>query len=513
MIIKFLLCTRSDLTEAITDTIKLMNKFYVTTSIPYVNGEPHLGHALEFVMADALARYMRQQGPEVLFSTGTDEHGGKNAEKAAELKMTPKEFTDKMSQKFRDLLKAIEISNDRFIRTTDTAHEQRSQIVWQNLAKAGHIYMGTYSGWYCTGDEEFFSEQVVKANKGICPEHNRPYEKLQEQNYFFKLSAFNAQIKQAIETDEFKVIPSSRKNEILAILKQGLEDISISRPKQKIAWGVPVPGDDTQIIYVWFEALLNYITVLGYPEHPDFKKFWPADVQIIGKGILRFHAGIWPGILLALGLPLPKLLYVHGYITVNGQKMGKSLGNAVLPQEVIQKYGAEAFRYFFLRHIPSYEDGDFTWQRLDAAYNDELADQLGNAVQRTAAMISQYQKGLIGDIPAPDHDVAGYQQAILACRFDKAMDKIWEQVKGLNQYIDETKPWEIAKTKDEAHLRETLAYMAASLLEIAALLEPFLPGTAAKINQVFGSGVLKPLPGPLFPKAAKQPKAAPQSAA
>jgi methionyl-tRNA synthetase len=475
-----------------------MSKFYVTTAIPYVNDKPHLGHAMLHLYADVLARYHRQLGDEVLFSAGTDEHGGKIAEKAIEAKLTSQEFADKVSQSFRDLLKDLNISNDRFIRTTDAGHEQRTQLIWKNLSQ--YIYRGAYEGWYCTGDEAYFSEEVVKQNQGICPVHNRPYEWLKEKNYFFKLSAFTAKIKAAIETDALRIVPESRKNEILALINDGLEDISISRPKDKISWGIAVPGDDSQVMYVWFEALMNYITVLGYPENPDFKKFWPADVQVIGKDILRFHAAIWPAMLISLGLPLPKMLYAHGFIEVDGKKMSKTLGNVVAPSDIIDKYSIDTFRYFFLRHIPSYEDGDFSWERLEAAYNNELADQLGNAVSRVAAMITQYQKGLIGDIPASDHDINAYQEAVRSCRFDRAMDEVWEQVKGLNQYIDETKPWAIAKAKDEEHLREVLAYSAASLLEIAALLNPFMPDTAAKIQAVFGSGVLKPLPGSLFPK-------------
>lgn len=475
-----------------------MSKFYITTSIPYVNGEPHLGHAMEFVMADVLARYARQQKVPTLFSTGTDEHGGKIAEKAEEKGVSPQEFTDEMSQHFVTLLKELNISNDRFIRTTEASHEQRAQIVWRNLAE--HIYKGSYEGWYCTGDEEFFSEQVVKANGGTCPEHNRPYEKLKEDNYFFKLSSFAPKIKEAIESGSFRIIPETRKNEIMSLINSGLDDISISRPKDKISWGIPVPGDENQIMYVWFEALLNYITVLGYPEHEDFKTYWPADVQVIGKGILRFHAAIWPGILLGLGLPLPKILYVHGYITVDDKKMSKSLGNSVSPSELIKSYGTDAIRYFFLRHIPSYGDGDFTWDRLKAAYENELADQLGNAVSRTVAMVVKYQQGLIGEIPEAEHDFGAYETAIENCRFDVALGEIWEQVKGLNQYIDEQKPWVIAKTGDEEHLRETLAYMCGSLLEIAELLLPFMPATAEKINKTFSEGVIKPLPGSLFPK-------------
>ncbi len=475
-----------------------MSNFYVTTSIPYVNSEPHIGFAMELVQADVIARYMRQNQTPTLFSTGTDEHGGKIAEKAAEAKLTPQAFADRVSASFKAILPILNISNDRFVRTTDPAHEQRAETIWKNLSR--YLYKNQYTGWYCTGDEAFVSEQVVKQNKGICPAHNRPYEKIQEENYFFRLSVFGPKLKQAIESNSLYIIPETRKHEILSVINAGLDDISVSRPKDKITWGIPVPGDPSQVMYVWFEALMNYITVLGYPEHADFKKFWPANIQVIGKDILRFHAAIWPAMLLGLDLPLPKSLYVHGFITVDGKKMSKTLGNVVSPKEIVDKYGTDAFRYFFLRHIPSYEDGDFSWQRLEAAYNDELADQLGNAVSRTAAMVARYQKGVIGTIPEAEHDVGPFQAALEQCRFDRALDEIWEQVKGLNQYIEESKPWELAKLNDEEHLREVLANMVGALLEIANLLTPIMPATADKIRQVFGSGVLKEVPPPLFPK-------------
>jgi len=472
--------------------------YFVTTSIPYVNGEPHLGHAMEFVMADVLARAARAQGRNVIFSTGTDEHGGKIAEKAAELGLKPLELSDQMSQKFRDLVIALDVSPDRFIRTTDKGHEQRAQLIWKALEK--DIYKNNYVGWYCTGDEEFFAETVVKANNGICPDHNRPYEKVEEENYFFRLSTYNDEIKKAIDSNQLQVIPKAKRNEILSVINEGLEDISISRPKDKISWGIPVPGDKTQVMYVWFEALMNYITVLGYPEHEDFKKFWPADVQVIGKNILRFHAAIWPGMLLGLGIALPKRIYAHGFINIDGKKMSKSLGNSVYPHEIIDKYGADAFRYYFLRHIPSYEDGDFSWEKLETAYNNELANELGNAVQRTAAMIQRYQESAIGEIPAPTHDTNEYRQALEHCHFDRALGEVWEQVRGLNQYIDAEKPWEIAKTDDKEHLREVLATQVGELLEIAELLAPFMPSTAAKIKAVFERGLVRPIEGTLFPK-------------
>lgn len=475
-----------------------MSKYYVTTSIPYVNGEPHLGHAMEFIMADVLARHARQQGRDVIFSTGTDEHGGKIAEKAAEMKLTPKKLADQMSEHFEALAKKLNVSNDRFIRTTDAGHEQRAQLIWKALAK--DIYKDKYTGWYCTGDEAFFTEAEVKANNGVCPNHNRPYEKIEEENYFFKLSKYTIQIRKAIEKGDFLILPETRRNEVLSVLGEGLTDISISRPKDKIEWGIPVPGDTDQVMYVWFEALMNYITVLGYPEHADFKAFWPANAQVIGKDIIRFHAAIWPAMLLSLGLALPEKLYVHGFINVAGKKMSKSLGNYVAPDDIIDKYGVDAFRYYFLRHIPSYNDGDFTWEHFEAAYNNELANELGNAVQRTVAMLQQYQKGLIGPTPDANHDIAQYKRALVECRFDRALDDIWEQVRGLNQYIEEEKPWEIAKQDDADHLREVLAYQVGALLEIAQLIRPFLPDTADKIEAVFKDGVVHPMKETLFPK-------------
>lgn len=475
--------------------------YFVTTSIPYVNGEPHIGFGMELLYADVLARAARAEGKPVIFSTGTDEHGGKVAQKAADNKLTPKEFTDKISQQFRDLAKALNISNDRFIRTTDAGHEQRAQLIWKALEK--DIYKGTYSGLYCIGCEAFVTEAVAKQHNGVCPHHNKPYEQIEEENYFFQLSKYAPAIQKAIDSGSFRIVPATRKHEIQQVIKDGLDDISISRPKEKIAWGIPVPGDTTQVMYVWFEALMNYITVLGYPEHEDFKKFWPANVQVIGKDILRFHAAIWPGMLLGLSLPLPKALYVHGFVTVDGQKMSKSLGNVISPQQIIDEYGPDAFRYFFLRHVPSYEDGDFSWARLSEAYNNELANELGNAVQRTAAMIKQYQNGVIGTIPPAEHDTAQYFEALANCHFDRALDEVWEQVRGLNQYIDEEKPWELNKKGDKEHLQEVLAYQTSCLLEIATLLQPFLPETALKIRHVFEDGVVRPIEGTLFPRKEK----------
>ncbi|HUC88012.1 MAG TPA: methionine--tRNA ligase [Candidatus Binatia bacterium] len=471
--------------------------YYVTTSIPYVNGDPHIGFALELIAADVLARYARSQAKPVIFSTGADEHGLKIAEKAAELNLTPQALVDQMSSKFRDLDKLLDISNDRFIRTTDPAHVAEAQQIWQALKS--DIYKADYQGWYDVRQEEFVPEAKADAARKQ-PDHPQAYRRVEEENYFFKLSKYTNKVLEAIESDDFKIVPSTRRNEILALLHEGLDDISISRPKDKLAWGIPVPGDESQVMYVWFEALMNYITVLGYPEGEDFKKFWPANVQLVGKDIVRFHAAIWPAMLMSLGLPLPKLLYVHGFITVEGEKMSKSIGNVIAPSEIVEKYGTDAMRYYFMRHIPAYDDGDFSWDSLEAAYNNELANELGNAVGRTVAMIERYQAGKVGDKPTIDYDASTYHAAIEDCRFDKALDEVWQQVRGLNQYIDDEKPWVLAKTNEADRLKSVLAYQVSSLLKIAELLVPFMPQTAAKIQEVFKNDTVQPLQVTLFPK-------------
>lgn len=473
-----------------------MPKFYITTSIPYVNSEPHIGHAMEFIQADVLARYHRQRGDEVVYSAGTDEHGGKNAEAAKALGLTPKAHVDNLSQHFKDLLEALHVSNDRFIRTTDRVHTLGAQAIWKKLKP--HIYKGTYEGMYDQRQEEFITHDVARDIKAKDPERFARLTPVKEENYFFKLSAFTEPIKKTINDGSFRIVPNSRKHEILALLDAGLKDISVSRPKEKIGWGIAVPDDKDHVIYVWFEALMNYLTVLAYPRAEDLKKFWPADVQIVGKDITRFHAAIWPAMLMALNLPLPKALYGHGFITVDGQKMSKSVGNVVKPVDVVKTFGVDAVRYYLLRHIPSYDDGDFSWQKMEQVYNGELANDLGNLIQRLAVMINKYQDGAIGEIPAGEHDTGPYAEAIDNFRFDKALEYVFGLIQGLNQYIDEEKPWAIAR-RDAGHLNEVLAYAVGSLLQISNLLAPFLPATAEAIDKIFASGVLK-YKSALFPR-------------
>ncbi len=477
-----------------------MNKFYITTSIPYANGSPHLGHSLEFIQADVLARYAKLQGKELVFSTGMDEHGSKIQQSAEKLNKSPKVYVDGIAEEFKELLNLLEIENTHFIRTTDPEHEKRAKLIWDKLVESGDIYKGEYEGWYCVGDEAFFSETEVKENDGICPNHKKPYEKIKEENYFFKLSKYSKEIKEQIENEDFKILPETRRNEILSLINEGLEDISVSRPKTSTEWGIDVPGDNKQVMYVWVEALMNYLTVIGYPDTDNWKKYWPADVQIIGKDIIRFHAAIWPAMLLSLGLPLPSVLYVHGFIQIDGQKMGKSLGNGVAPSDLVKNYGCDVIRYYLMRHIPSYSDGDFSLEHLVESYNGELANELGNVVQRSSTMIHNFLKGDVGEIPPSEHDIAAYREYMQNCRFDKALDEVWAQIKGINQYIDETKPWEIAKTDDTDHLREVLAYISSSVLEVATLVSPFMPNTALAIKEIFEDEKITPPEKALFPR-------------
>ena len=478
---------------------------YITTAIPYVNGKPHIGHAMDYLLADVWARYQRQLGKVVRFQTGVDEHGNKIAAKAAELGMTPQQYTDSVYGSFLDFIQRLEVDSTDFIRTTDIKHKAAVQYIWQQLEKAGLIYKGSYEGWYCQGCEAFITDKEAADNNGICPDHQTPYQRLSEENYYFKASAFTLDITKAIESGKMKIVPNFRKKEFLELIKDGLADVSVSRPAKSLSWGVPVPSDPNQVMYVWLDALSNYITVLGYPSDPLWKDFWPADVQVVGKDILRFHAGIWPAMLLALGLPLPKTLLVHGHITSGGAKMSKSIGNVVDPVEILDNFGPEALRYFFLRHIPTQDDGDFSWDRFEASYNGELGNDLGNLVQRVAAMANRYQAGVLGDLPPSRHDMGPYRAAIESLEFNRALDEVWVIVRALNQYIDRVKPWEVAKRREsdieaEAHLVEILAHAAGTLLQVADLLLPFLPTTARSIKNIFASGVVPADVQPLFPK-------------
>lgn len=478
-------------------------KLYIATAIPYVNGTPHIGNAIDYLLGDIWTRYQIQNGHAVRFQVGTDEHGNKIAAKAAELGISPKTYTDSTYVNFENLMKKIGTSYTDFIRTTDEHHIKSVEYIWEKLKP--YIYKSKYTGWYCVGHEAFFTDKEVQATNGVCPDHQIPYEQVSEDNYFFKTSAFTDQIRNALNDGTMQIYPGFRKLEFLELIKDGLADVSVSRPKKNLTWGIPVPGDPEQIMYVWLDALANYITVIGYPDRPEWKEYWPADVQVIGKDILRFHAGIWPAMLLGLGLALPKKFLAHGFVNVGGAKISKTVGNVIDPNEIIDNYGLDAFRYYFSRHVPTLDDSDFTWEKFEDAYNNELGNDLGNLIQRVAGMILKYQAGVIGEAQQAEHDMSAYHDAMEALEFNKAIDEVWNMVRSLNQYIDNVKPWEVAKGigKDpeaEPHLSEILSHCAGALVQIGDLLQPFLPDAAKKIQNIFESGVVNLPEGVMFPK-------------
>ena len=471
-----------------------MAKKYITTAIPYMNGNPHIGHAMDYCLADVCARYMRLRGDEVRFQAGTDEHGSKIFQKAEEQGIDPQQFVDEKAQVFKDFIAKLGVEYTDFVRTTDKDHEKRVQEIWKKLKD--HIYLAKYEGWYCTGCERFITEKEYEDNEGVCPDHQKPYEKLEEENYYLRLSDFKDKLRKAIETDEMLILPEFRKKEILKLLDES-PDVSISRPKEQLTWGVPVPGDDSQVMYVWVDALSNYITVLGYPEK-DINDWWPAATQFVGKDILRFHAIIWPAMLMGIGLPLPKVLTSHGMILADGQKMSKSVGNVVDPNEVIDKYGIDAFRYYFLRHIDTFNDSDFTWEKFEDAYNNELANDLGNLVQRLATLASKNNvkfdyETFVSQL-SPE-----YVELMDKFEFSKAFDYAWEKIQGLNKKINDEKPWELAKKCEIEKLEDCLTKLITELLQANLELSPFIPHACAKIADVF-KGDITPPKTPLFPK-------------
>ncbi len=479
-----------------------MTKKYITTAIPYVNGAPHIGHALDYLLADVYYRYETSLGNEVKFQAGTDEHGNKIAEKAKAQKKETQAYADENSAKFRDFIQKLNVNPTDFIRTTDKNHENRVKLIWKKLEK--YIYPAEYEGWYCSGCENFITKKECEENHGVCPDHKIPYEKLSEKNYYLKLSVFKPQIKAAIDSGVMKILPEFRKNEVLALLENS-PDVSISRPKKNLSWGIEVPDDDSQVIYVWLDALTNYITILGYPDSINqnsiFNDFWPASVQFVGKDILRFHAIIWPAILLGLGLPLPKIIHSHGHVLSNGSKMSKTLGNVVDPIEVLQKHGLPAFRYFFLRHIDTFADSDFTWEKFEIAYSNELANDLGNLVQRLATLCSKNSVSIENKISFPEvlSENQEYITLMNSLEFSKAFDYTWSKIQDINKEIDDKKPWSLIKTDPEAG-KEILKSLSTSLIKASYLLYPFLPDTSIQIRNIFNKSTIV-VPSPLFPKA------------
>jgi methionyl-tRNA synthetase len=474
----------------------MSRKFYITTAIDYVNALPHLGHALEKIQTDVIARYHRILGDEVLFLTGTDENSLKNVQAAREEGISVRELVDKNAKVFYGLKEILNLSFDDFIRTTEQRHIKGAQKLW--LACKKDIYKKTYKGLYCIGCEEFYKESELE--NGLCPEHKTRPELVEEENYFFRLSKYQDKLKKIIENDEVKIIPETRKNEILSFINAGLQDICISRAAERgRGWGIPVPEDQSQILWTWFDALSNYINAVGYAENEEkFKKWWPADIHVIGKGISRFHCVYWPAILLSANLPLPKLIFIHGYITVSGQKMSKSLGNVIDPFELVKKYGTDAVRYFLLREIPPFEDGDFTYEKFEKRYNSDLAAGLGNLVARviTMAARSNSKFEILNSKPRRRNFVSlrgrqisnpkfqkvidetwrNYKKALDQFKFNEALISIWDLISFCDRYIEKERPWE--KSERQPSVIYNLQF---ALTEIAKLLEPFLPETSEKI--------------------------------
>jgi methionyl-tRNA synthetase len=478
--------------------------FYVTTPIYYVNDAPHIGHAYTTIAADVLARWHRQRGNAVWFLTGTDEHGQKVMRSADANGVSPRKWADQLvEQSWKPVLATIDASNDDFIRTTESRHTERVREFWQHLYDAGQVYPGTYEGPYCVSCEEFkLPAELLDGENGakLCPIHGRPVEMLSETNYFFKLSAFTDKLLDYYDKHPEFVQPATARNEIVSFVKQGLQDLSITR--STFDWGIPVPWDDEHVLYVWIEALLNYVTAAGYRTDPLlFKRVWPADVHLVGKDILRFHAVIWPAMLMAAGLPLPHTVFAHGWLLVGGEKMSKTKLTGIAPSQIVDTFGSDAFRYYLLRAIQFGADGSFSWEHLHAIYTAELANGLGNLASRVAAMVDRYAEGRLPaarDTGSAENALADKlagtvrtaDRAAGALRFHEALAAIDEFVDAVNGYVTEQEPWKVAKDDSPAGRArlETVLYTAAeSLRGIAVLLNPVMPKTAAALWQQLGA--------------------------
>jgi len=478
-------------TKRIQKPTRATKKFYVTTPLYYVNDVPHLGHAYTTIAADVLARFKRLQGFDVWFLTGTDEHGQKIEKAAIAAHKDPKAFADEIVWNFINMWRALNISHNDFIRTTEERHKKVVLQIFEKLKKKGDIYKGTYEGWYCVPDESYWTDmQVVREGDNVlCPDCRRPVERLKEKSYFFRWSKYQKQIENHIKRNPDFVQPVFRRNEITNFIKQGLHDISVSRTATK--WGIPIPGDPDLVMYVWTDALVNYVSALGWPDDKKFKKFWPADVHLMAKEILRFHAALWPAMLMSAGIKLPRQVFAHGWWTVEGKKMSKSVGNVVDPLEVIHKYSVDSFRYFLLREMPFGADGDYSDKAMAARHNAELADDLGNLVNRTVVLAEKKLGNVISAVAKPDEDLdalikSTYKKATGALeqlQFSVALTDIWVLIAAANKYINDSKPW---AEKDNATVADVLYNMLETLRIITVLIYPFMPGTAEKIFKQLG---------------------------
>lgn len=465
-----------------------MGKFYITTPIYYVNGKPHIGHAYTNIAADVLSRYHRMIGDDVKFLTGTDEHGKKIAEAAAKNGLAPQQFVDELSAQFQTAWDSLDISHDQWIRTTDAQHEEIAKEFLNKLHDGGHLYKDEYEGLYCVGCEAYKTESELV--DGLCPDHKVAPIKLKEENWFFKLSAFNDKIKSLIESGEFVVEPESRRNEILAMLERGMNDIPISR--KDVEWAIPLPFDEEQTCYVWIEALMNYVSAINvFGDDGEFEKWWPANVQIMAKDILKFHAIIWPAMLMAVDLPLPKKVFAHGFFTIDGQKISKTIGNVIDPIDWSTKYTSDAVKYFLLREIPFGGDGDVSETRMNERYGSDLANGVGNLFSRVLALSSKQVFHTAYGEDASEFEKlvneiwSNYDSQMDALAFHDCLANIWKLVSHCDGYIEQNKPWELAKN-DESRYFIVLTHLLESLRHIGWMIYPFMPQTGESILQQLG---------------------------
>ncbi len=460
-----------------------MPKFYITTAIDYVNNRPHLGTAYEKIAADAIARYKRHAGFDTRFLMGNDEHSI-NVERAArEQGLPPSEYCDRMAEVFRDVWKRLDVSYDDFVRTTEPRHARSVQALFQRILETGDVYKGKYEGYYCVGCERFIPEKDLVDGK--CPNHKTVPQWISEENYFFRLSKYQGRLLEHFRAHPEFLIPEIRRNEIVNVIEGGLEDVSVSRAAG--TWGIPLPNDPGHTVYVWFDALINYITGVGFPETGgDFGRYWPADLHVIGKDITRFHCVIWPAMLLSAGLPLPKSVLGHGFVNFEGEKLSKTLGNIVNPLDVAERGGADALRYFLLKEVPLFRDGDFTWNLYIERYNSDLANDWGNLFTRAVSMVHRYRGGALAAAGSSDGmgDVIAaalrdYRAAMDAYRIDEGIEAAWTIIRRANRLVEEKAPWTLAKDPSRAgELDEVLATLLRALQHTALLLHPVMPGKA-----------------------------------
>jgi methionyl-tRNA synthetase len=464
-------------------------KFYITTAIDYINGKPHIGHSYEKVAADVLARFHRARGEDIRFLTGTDEHGAKVEQFAKETGKPIEEFAEETAGFFKTAWDNLNVKYDRFIRTTDKDHEEVVHDFLTKIKDNGYLYEGDYEGLYCVGHEAFITEKELV--NGLCPEHQKAPELIKEKNWFFKVTAFTDTIKERIEANQFEIWPKTSRNEVLGFLAD-FKDIAVTRPNVK--WGISVPWDPEQTIYVWVDALINYYT----GAKAEGKDYWPADVHVIGRDITKFHCVIWPALLLAAGLEIPKAVVIHGYLTLNGQKISKSLGNIVDPNDWVTKFGSDAVRYFLLREVPFASDGDISEEKLRARYEGDLANGLGNLVSRITTLVEKFSDGKIDAEVAPNTALGETDEQVEKYHFHQALQEIWQAVSWCNETVDQNKLWELGKS-DPEKFKRVASEVVMTIKIIAEKLTPFIPTAAAKITAAVTAEKITKIE-PLFPR-------------